>query len=271
MIHPLRPESKSHNDEYLKSKILIFRNGIVAYFALSLISLFPAFCFVLLIDWQKASKNFFPYIFIPYITIALIYLILYSIATTRILNGSNSYKLGQIIKRIIDIILSSCSILFTLPLFLVIAIAVKLDSKGSILIRTRRIGQFGKPFDEYKFRTTKIKTTKQEVTRIGKFLRDTDLDKFPNYYNILEGEMSYVGPWARTPDLVATTIDSEQMILSIKPGLTGLSQISKVSKSEMMEYDLDYLKNWSLLLDIKIIIDTVIVVMFNTKKQEKRH
>lgn len=193
------------------------------------------------------------------------------------------------IKRLLDIVGAFLGILITLILFPFIGIAIKCDSPGPIFYRQKRIGLNGREFYLYKFRSMyadadlkkedlqaknemdgpmfKV-TDDPRITKIGHFLRKTSLDELPQFYNILIGQMSLVGTRPPTPDEYAQYNLSYRRRLSIKPGLTGLWQVSGRSNitnfEEVLRLDLHYIDNWSLGLDIKIILQTL-VVLFNQK------
>jgi lipopolysaccharide/colanic/teichoic acid biosynthesis glycosyltransferase len=122
------------------------------------------------------------------------------------------------------------------------------------------------PFDCYKFRTI---YTDNKISWLGKFLRRTLLDELPTYYNVLVSEMSLIGPRPRSPIMLENTIDAENKILSVKPGITGLSQLSAsliFNTQDAILLDLDYINKWSLFLDIKIFLKTIPTILF-TKGQ----
>lgn len=178
-------------------------------------------------------------------------------------------------KRLIDVIASAIGIIVLSPLFLLVAILIKLDSKGPIIFKQVRIGKDSKPFNIYKFRSMKIDApnlsteefvdASKFITKVGKFIRKTSIDELPQLFNILKGDMSIVGP--------RPVIEKETRLLELRkkykvdkilPGITGLAQISgrdDIDDYEKVEYDLKYLINRSLMLDIKIIISTFFKVV----------
>jgi exopolysaccharide biosynthesis polyprenyl glycosylphosphotransferase len=185
------------------------------------------------------------------------------------------------IKEIIDIVLGTIGLILFSPLFIIIAILIKLDSEGPIFYKHLRVGRYGKPFYLWKFRTMykdadkildKYPEIKKEfekefklkndprVTRIGKFLRKFSLDEIPQIFNILKGEMSIVGPRPVTFKELEKYGEYKDEVLRVKPGLTGLWQVSGRSDldyARRIALDLYYIQNWSLLLDIKIILKTI--------------
>jgi exopolysaccharide biosynthesis polyprenyl glycosylphosphotransferase len=185
------------------------------------------------------------------------------------------------IKRAIDIILCFIASIILAPIFLLIAIAIKVDSAGPVFFKQVRIGRGGKPFVCYKFRSMregadreldkladlneatgplfKIKNDPR-LTRMGRFFRRTSLDEFPQIINVLRGEMSLVGPRPPLPREVAQYEDWHKKRLEVAPGMSGLWQVSGRSLltfDEMVMLDLFYIENWSLTLDLKIMLRTV--------------
>src|SRR5687768_3180485 len=187
-------------------------------------------------------------------------------------------------KRLSDIILSSVILTLISPLMLAIAIGVKRSSPGPILFRQRRYGLDGRKIVVYKFRTMTVaedgdvvrQATRNDsrITRFGAFLRRTSLDELPQFINVLQGRMSVVGP---RPHAVAHNEMYRKLIRGymirhkVRPGITGLAQVNgyrgeteTVEKMKLrIEHDLAYLRNWSLLLDLQIILKTVAVVLGN--------
>ncbi len=172
-------------------------------------------------------------------------------------------------KNKIDVFFSVVVLLITWPLFLLIALWIKLDSKGSILFIHDRVGKDGKKFKLYKFRTMFTETNPYEVnpmshddpriTRAGRFLRRTSLDELPQLINILKGEMSFVGPRPEMPFIVEEYDETHMERLKVLPGVTGLWQLSGDRDKPIhynMDYDLYYIKNISFFLDITIVINT---------------
>jgi len=177
------------------------------------------------------------------------------------------------IKRIIDVVLGGIGFIFFIILFPLAALAIKLDSRGNIIYKQERVGKNRKIFTLYKFRTMKEhenqhkepwrEINKDNITRVGKILRRAHLDELPQAINILKGNISFVGPRAEWIEL-ARIFDKEIKFYKyrylVKPGLIGWAQINfPPSKSvneakEKFEYDLYYIKNRSLLLDLEIIL-----------------
>ena len=204
---------------------------------------------------------------------------------------------GRIVKRIFDFVSATILLVLLSPVMIIIAILVRRDSAGSALFVQRRPGQFSKEFSLYKFRTMythlstgekyggdkavalreELKHTKNEaagllfkmkddprVTKMGRWLRRTSLDELPQLFNVLNGEMSLVGPRPPLTDEVAEYSKSQFRRLMVRPGITGLWQVSGRSDSSFEEYlklDMYYIEHWSIWLDIQIILKTVWVVL----------
>ena len=182
--------------------------------------------------------------------------------------------LYSVTKRLIDIVGSLCGIILLSPLFLLVAILIKLDSKGPIIFKQIRIGKNSKPFYIYKFRSMKIDapnlSTEEFInasdftTKVGKFIRKTSIDELPQLVNILKGDMSIVGPRPVIErEVRLLEIRKECNVDSILPGITGLAQINgrdNIDDYEKVKYDFEYLSKRNLVLDIKIIINTVLKV-----------
>jgi len=207
----------------------------------------------------------------------------------------NSYKGNEknmgyfIIKRLIDIIGALCGILIISPVMILVAIWIKLDSKGPIFFTQKRVGQDGNEFMMYKFRSMccdaevllgKLKDDNEmsgpmfkikedpRITKIGKFIRKTSIDELPQLINILKGEMSLVGPRPSLPREVAQFTSYQKQRLVAKPGLTCYWQVngrSDVSFEEWMKMDVEYLRERNTLVDIVLIFKTV-GVLFGDEK-----
>jgi exopolysaccharide biosynthesis polyprenyl glycosylphosphotransferase len=199
---------------------------------------------------------------------------------------NNSYN---VIKRILDILGAVFGLLLLSPLLLIVAIIIKIeDPKGNILFKQKRIGKNGEEFYMYKFRSMvtnaeelldslmhRNETTgamfkmKEDprVTKIGKFIRKTSIDELPQLWNVLKGEMSLVGPRPPLPREVDEYSSYDHQRLLVTPGCTGLWQVSGRSNlgfEEMVELDLKYIQNRTIIYDIKLILKTIIV-LFGTK------
>lgn len=185
-------------------------------------------------------------------------------------------------KRLLDIVASFSILIITSPIMILTAIAIKLDSKGPVFFKQERSGLNGKEFLVYKFRsmvsdaeakTGPVWSTKDDprITRVGKLIRKVRIDELPQMINVLKGEMSLVGPRPERPyfvDMLSKEIPYYKRRLKVRPGVTGWAQV-KHKYDESIEdvkmklnYDLFYIENMSLRLDIKIIFRTVFVVLF---------
>jgi len=182
------------------------------------------------------------------------------------------------LKRLIDFLIL---IIVSIPLLIIgiiIAFLIKYDSKGSVLFKQNRLGENGKVFEIYKFRTmvqnaekigTGVFTNDRDprITKMGSLLRKTSLDELPQIINIFKGEMSFVGPRPPVPYHPYKYEDydeTQKLRFTVKPGVTGMAQAygrNTLSWDERIEYDVKYVKNISLLLDIKIVVKTILSVI----------
>ena len=178
------------------------------------------------------------------------------------------------LKRLFDFVVGLFLLLLLSPMYLIFSILIKLDSKGPIIFKQKRVGLRGKIFSFYKFRSmhgeshqyglTPKTSTDPRITKVGRWLRRTSLDELPQLYNVLRGDMSLVGPRPEMPFIVEGYSPLERLRLEAKPGITGVWQISADRGAPIhsnLEYDLFYLENRSLLLDIAILIKTMISVL----------
>ncbi|MCX7847300.1 MAG: sugar transferase [bacterium] len=174
------------------------------------------------------------------------------------------------LKRLMDVVLSALALIIMAPFIGVIALAIRLDSKGPVFFVHTRIGMNGVPFRMYKFRTmyahvgkyerTPLESTDPRITRLGRWLRRTSLDELPQLVNVLKGDMSLVGPRPEMPFIVEQYNDLHRERLKVKPGITGLWQLSadrRLAIHENIDYDLYYIHEQSLLLDIVILVQTI--------------
>lgn len=187
----------------------------------------------------------------------------------------------ELSKRLSDVLLAASGLLLAFPLMLGSAIALKLSSPGPVLYSQRRVGRNGVPFTIYKFRSMRVDAEAEtgavwstrndpRVTKVGRFLRRTRLDELPQLWNVLKGDMSFVGPRPERPEFVAqltTQIPFYGQRHAVRPGLTGWAQVrhrygaSVDDAQEKLQYDLFYIKHLSLPFDIYIIIETVKTVL----------
>lgn len=181
---------------------------------------------------------------------------------------------NKVIKRCIDFLMAILLLIVTSPFMIIIAIAIKLDSKGPILFVQPRSGKNGKIFNMYKFRSMTANNdvhdfkTENKLTGVGNIIRKTSLDELPQLFNILKGEMSFIGPRPWIEDYSKYFTDNQKRRLEVLPGLTGLAQASGrngLSIKEKINLDVYYVDHISFIMDIKIIIGTVKAVL---KKEE---
>ena len=179
-------------------------------------------------------------------------------------------KLYLNFKRFMDIVAAVVGIVITFPLMLIIAIAIKLDNKGPALFKQVRTGKKGKEFVLYKFRSMAVNNdfynTAEEdrVTRIGKFIRKTSLDELPQLFNIIKGEMSFIGPRPWIVDYEKLFTKHQRKRLEVLPGITGLAQCSgrnNLNIKDRINIDVEYVNNVSLKLDIYIFFKTIKCVL----------
>jgi exopolysaccharide biosynthesis polyprenyl glycosylphosphotransferase len=192
---------------------------------------------------------------------------------------------GRILKRAFDCMIAGTLLILASPLFFITALFIRADSRGPVFVRLRRVGEGGKPFDVYKFRSMvenahamkpglmqynersgplfKMKNDPR-ITRVGRFLRRTSIDELPQFWNVLRGNMSIVGPRPHEPEEVARYERHHRQLLTIKPGVTGLAQVSGRSDlpfDDEARLDIFYIENWSLKLDLIILFRTPIAVL----------
>ena len=196
-------------------------------------------------------------------------------------------------KRVLDVLSAVLALAITSPVLLALAILIKLESRGPVIYRSTRIGRGGRPFHFYKLRSMVKDADRQRhqiahmneadgpvfkiardprITRIGRFLRSTSLDEIPQFYNVLIGDMSFVGPRPERPEFVAELEEQLSYYAErhmVKPGITGWAQInypygaSIEDSRHKLEYDLYYAKNYTPFLDMLIILQTLRVVLWN--------
>jgi len=197
-------------------------------------------------------------------------------------------------KRALDLLISGLGLVLLSPLLLLLALWIKLDSAGPVLHEGQRVGQDGRPFHMYKFRTM-VEGAEQRgpavtyrddprITRAGRFLRRTKLDELPQLLNVVKGEMSLVGPRPEDPSYVALYTPEQRQVLSVKPGITGPTQLEYRDEASMLhgesvdeEYvsrimpgklklDLEYVRTCSLMLDLRILWRTVTTLLLGDRR-----
>jgi len=194
----------------------------------------------------------------------------------------NTKKLDLFLKRMFDIFASAILLIVSIPILLLTAIAVKLTSKGPIFYRQERMGLMGRTFEVLKFRSMTANAevdgvpqwaqkNDARVTLVGKFIRKTRIDEIPQIFNVLRGDMSFVGPRPERPYFVEQLTEKIPMFdkrHTVKPGITGWAQLnypygaSVEDSRRKLEYDLYYIKNYSIFLDLLILVQTIRVVLW---------
>ncbi|HCZ36808.1 MAG TPA: glycosyl transferase [Cytophagales bacterium] len=192
-------------------------------------------------------------------------------------------------KRIFDIIAATLGLLVLLPLFLVVSVAIAIDSKGSIFFLQERIGKYGKPFFLFKFRTMGVGADKgtaitvgnrdPRITRVGYYLRKIKMDELPQLINVLKGEMSFVGPRPEVKKFVDLYTPEQRRVLDVAPGMTDYASILFRNENELLagkrdpvtfyvdqimpqklQLNLEYIDSNNLWVDIKILFKTLVVI-----------
>ncbi len=183
-----------------------------------------------------------------------------------------------ILKKVFDKILAIILlIIFAIPM-LIISIAIKIEDGGTIIYKSKRMGKGLKIFSTYKFRSMKMQRKELEgkfthdemVTKVGKFIRKTSLDELPQLFNILKGEMSFIGPRPWIPEYYEWFTEEQKRRAEVLPGISGLAQVrgrNGISIFQKLEYDIEYVDNMSLKQDVKIIAKTIKTV-FEKKDAE---
>lgn len=194
---------------------------------------------------------------------------------------------NKMLKRGFDFIASLIGCIILMPIYILIAILIKIDSKGPVFFKQKRVGQYGKIFEILKYRTMVVDAEKigkqitvgndNRITKIGKFLRKYKLDELPQLFNVLKGDMSLVGPRPEVPKYVELYNDEEKKVLNVKPGITDFASIEYRDENEILgkvenpeEYyinvimkhkltlNLKYINNNNIFIDIKIILQTLL-------------
>ena len=210
-----------------------------------------------------------------------------------------TYKFKQTFKRAVELLICISAIILLWPVILICCIAIKLDSQGPAIYRHQRVGRDGRIFELFKFRSMisggddtsymqylkiLIESEKEggeeglpyqkmsedeRVTKVGRFLRNYYLDEIPQVFNVIKGDMSLVGPRPHVQFEVENYTEEQFRRLSVKPGITGLWQVAGKADctfSELIQLDLDYIDNWSLKLDVKILYNTLLLILQGGEK-----
>jgi lipopolysaccharide/colanic/teichoic acid biosynthesis glycosyltransferase len=192
------------------------------------------------------------------------------------------------LKRLFDVVLSLLILIILCPVFLIVAIAVKIDSKGPVLFKQERLGKGGRVFKIYKFRSMCVNAEHTgsgvysgkgdaRVTRVGRIIRATSIDELPQAVNILKGDMSFIGPrppLTYHPWPIEEYTDEQRKMFDVRPGITGWAQVNDLrgdtSIPERIKYDIYYIEHWSIGFDLKILFLTVFGGKFkNAEKLSK--
>lgn len=202
---------------------------------------------------------------------------------------------NKISKRIFDILFSSVGLIILSPILLVVAILIKLDSKGPVFFKQKRIGQYERPFYIYKFRTMVTEAEKlgkqitvgedSRITGVGKFIRKYKIDELPQLINVFKGEMSFVGPRPEVPKYVELYNAEQKRVLEVKPGITDIASIAYRNENEILgqatnpeehyinvimpdklRLNLEYIDKTGVTTDIKLILDTVMKCVVSGNK-----
>lgn len=191
------------------------------------------------------------------------------------------FKINNLLKRFFDIVFSIIGIIILIPFFIIIYIAIRIDSKGPVFFKQARLGKNGTVFQIYKFRSMVVNAefigtglfnfaNDPRVTKVGGFMRKTSIDELPQLLNILKGDMSFVGPRPPVTYELGDYKDFNSTLkkcYTVKPGVTGLAQINgrnELSRDEKIKYDFQYVESyhkWGLLLDLKIMLITIFKVI----------
>lgn len=176
-----------------------------------------------------------------------------------------------VVKRVLDTVLAILLlVIFAIPMA-IIAIAIKLEDRGPVIYKSRRMGKNLKEFNTYKFRSMKTQreelhsnlSHEQMVTKVGKFIRKTSLDELPQLFNILKGEMSFIGPRPWIPEYYVWFDDNQKRRANVLPGISGLAQVrgrNGINIFKKIDYDLKYVDNISFKQDLKLVFETIATV-----------
>ena len=195
-----------------------------------------------------------------------------------------SMSLFNVLKRGLDILVAASALIVLCPFLVAIGLIMRLSSKGPAVFKQERAGKNGKPFVFYKFRTMRADVDPfgpspklgddPRLTKVGKFLREYSLDELPQLLNILKGDMSVVGPRPLYLSQIPEWNDRQRERLRVKPGLTGLAQVSgrgRITKEEKLELDVKYVETASFLRDVRIVLATITRVFGRKDIYEKRY
>lgn len=177
------------------------------------------------------------------------------------------------IKRILDFVIALLGLIITLPISLIVAIIIKIDSKGPVIFKQERTGYKGRNFNTYKFRTMKVETHDKDgrelthderCTKVGNIIRKLSIDELPQLVNILKGEMSLIGPRPWIPEYYKYFSDYQKHRCDVLPGITGLAQAmgrNSIDIFQKINYDIEYTKNVTFKMDCKVFYGTIKTVL----------
>ena len=248
-------DAKENNLGFVKERISNFVKGIGSYLVVVIGSILGLSLLILIFSGSETLEVTG---LVSYLTISFFFLIFYSAVTTSTVDASIYHKTMHFVKRFMDLVLTALAIPTLMPIFLLLSAAIFIESPGPIMFRSKWVGQFGKPFDMYKFRTMHLVSSERPNSKLASFLRRSALDELPQLMSVLNGEMSLVGPMPRKPE---QPLDPGGKILTVKPGITGPWQVSMLEKKDSIRAELEYIENWSLALDIKILFKTVLILL----------
>ncbi len=172
------------------------------------------------------------------------------------------------IKRVLDIIVATMILIVLAILMAIVAVCIKLEDGGPVIYKSRRMGKGFKEFDTYKFRSMKTKREElhsnlshdEMVTKVGKIIRKTSLDELPQLFNIIKGEMSFIGPRPWIPEYYVWFTEEQKRRVEVLPGISGLAQVrgrNGINIFKKIDYDLQYVDNISFKQDVKLILETI--------------
>lgn len=186
------------------------------------------------------------------------------------------------VKRILDFMIALLGLIITLPISLIVAVIIKIDSKGPVIFKQPRTGYKGKVFNTYKFRTMKIETHDKDgrelphderCTKVGNVIRKLSIDELPQLVNILKGQMSLIGPRPWIPEYYKYFSKEQKKRCDVLPGITGLAQAmgrNSIDIFQKINYDIQYTENVTFKMDCKVIIETIKTVISKTGAEIKQ-
>lgn len=186
------------------------------------------------------------------------------------------------VKRVLDFVVSLLAMVVTSPIMLLVAVMIKLDSKGPIIYKQERTGYKGKSFNVYKFRTMKVETHDKDgralthderCTKVGNIIRKLSIDELPQFINIIKGEMSLIGPRPWIPEYYENFSEEQKKRCDVLPGITGLAQAmgrNNIDVFQKINYDIEYTKKISFKMDLIVVVETIKTVLSKTGAEIKQ-